>query len=190
MKSIHKILFIVKLDDMARKRTETLLALGAVAVGLLLTAFAGLFAYISITATKLHPDPQHVRSVMRSAPSSTWTGAAEQGRQVVRASLAEQNLPGVSVAVGVGGDIVWAEGFGWADLEKQLPVTPNLRFRIGTASTVLTSAAVGLLLEKNKLKLDEEIQKYVPEFPEKQWPVTLRQLMGHVAGVRNDGGDE
>ena len=112
-----------------------------------------------------------------------WADAVEQGRQIVRAALTEQNLPGLSVAVGVGGDIVWAEGFGWADLEKRVPVTPEMRFRIGTASTALTSAAVGLLLEKDRLKLDEEIQTYVPEFPEKQWPVTLRQLMGHMAGV-------
>jgi CubicO group peptidase (beta-lactamase class C family) len=55
---------------------------------------------------------------------------------------------------------------------------------------VLTSAAVGLLLEKSRLNLDEEIQTYVPEFPKKEWPVTLRQVMGHVAGVRTDGGDE
>ena len=71
-----------------------------------------------------------------------------------------------------------------------MPVTPETRFRIGTASTALTSAAVGLLLEKGRLKLDDEIQTYVPAFPKKQWPVTLRQLMGHLAGVRNDGGDE
>ena len=114
----------------------------------------------------------------------------QRARQIVRASLAEQNLPGLSVAIAAGGDIVWAEGFGWADLENHVPVTPDTRFRIGTASTALTSAAVGLLLEKGRLKLDEEIQTYVPAFPEKQWPVTLRQLMGHVAGVRNDGGDE
>jgi CubicO group peptidase (beta-lactamase class C family) len=55
---------------------------------------------------------------------------------------------------------------------------------------VLTSAAVGLLLEEDRLKLDEEIQTYVPEFPKKEWPVTLHQLMGHLAGVRTDGGDE
>jgi CubicO group peptidase (beta-lactamase class C family) len=79
---------------------------------------------------------------------------------------------------------------GYADLENRTPVTPNHRFRIGTASPVLTSAAVGLLLEQERLKLDEEIQTYVPEFPRKQWRVTLGQLMGHVAGVRNDGGDE
>ena len=94
-----------------------------------------------------------------------WAGAVEQGRQIVRAALAEQNLPGVSVAVGAGGEIVWAEGFGWANLENKVPVSPETRFRIGTASTALTSAAVGLLLEKERLKLDEKIQTYVPEFP-------------------------
>ncbi len=145
---------------------------------------------MSATATPLHPNPQDVPSVTHSAPSPKWADAVEQGRQIVRAGLTEQNLPGLSVAVGVGGDIVWAEGFGWADLENRVPVAPDTRFRIGTASTALTSAAVGLLLEKGRLKLDDEIQTYVPEFPEKQWPVTLRQLMGHVAGVRNDGGDE
>jgi CubicO group peptidase (beta-lactamase class C family) len=171
-------------------RAETWLALIALAVGALLAAIVGLFAYMSVTATPLHPDRQNVPSVTHSNPSRQWADAVEQGRQIVRAGLTEQNLPGLSVAVGVGGDIVWTEGFGWADLETRTPVAPHMRFRIGTASKVLTSAAVGLLLEKNRLKLDDEIQTYVPEFPEKQWPVTLRQLMGHLAGVRTDGGDE
>ena len=175
---------------MSKGRTQTWLALFVVAVGLAVAAILGLFAYVSYTATPLHPNPQDVPSVTRSAPLPQWADAVEQARQIVRAGLTAQNLPGISVAVGVGGDIVWAEGFGWADLENQVKVAPDMRFRIGTASTVLTSAAVGLLLEKGGLKLDEKIQTYVPEFPEKQWPVTLRQLMGHVAGVRNDGGDE
>ena len=98
---------------------------------------------------------------------------------LARASLLGQNLPGLSVAVGVGGDIVWAEGFGWADIEKRVPVAPGMRFRTGGVSMALTSAAVGLLLEKGRLNLDVEIQTYVPAFPEKQWPVTLRHLMGH-----------
>jgi serine beta-lactamase-like protein LACTB len=172
-----------------RSRTETWLALGAVAVGLLLAAFLGLWGFMSATAP-LHPKPQDVPAVKDSAPSPKWADAVERARQIARAHLIERNLPGLSVAVGAGGDIVWAEGFGWADLEKRVPVAPQMRFRIGTASTALTSAAVGLLLEKGRLKLDDEIQTYVPEFPDKQWPVTLRQLMGHVAGVRNDGGDE
>jgi CubicO group peptidase (beta-lactamase class C family) len=175
---------------MLKTRTETWLALIALAVGLVLAAIAGLWVWAGATARVLHPNPQDVPSVTHSAPPPEWREAVDEGRQVVRAGLAEQNLPGLSVAVGVEGDIVWAEGFGWADLDARMPVAPDMLFRIGTASTVLTSAAVGLLLEQGRLELDEEIQMYVPEFPKKQWPVTLRQLMGHLAGVRSDGGDE
>jgi len=174
----------------ARSRIQTWVVVIGVAVGLIPVAILGLWGYVSFTATPLHPNLQDVPSVTRSAPLPQLADAVEQGRQIVRAGLAEQNLPGLSVAVGAGGEIVWAEGFGWADLEKRVRVEPDTRFRIGTASTALTSAAVGLLMEKDRLTLDETIQTYVPEFPEKQWPVTLRQVMGHVAGVRSDGGDE
>ena len=166
------------------------MALVVGAIGLLLVAVLGLWGYMSATATPLHPNPKDLPSVTQSPTLPQWTNAIEQGRQILRTHLTEQNLPGLSVAVGVGGDIVWAEGFGWADLEDRVPVAPDKTFRIGTASTALTSAAVGLLLEKGRLKLDEVIQTYVPAFPQKQWPVTLRQLMGHTAGVANDGGDE
>ena len=160
------------------------------AIGGLIAAILGLFAYMSVTATPLHPDAQKVSSVRSAAPLPRWADAVERGRQIVRAGLTEQNLPGLSVAVGVGGETVWTEGFGWANIDSQVPVTPDTRFRTGDVSRTLTSAAVGLLVEKNRLNLDDEIQKYVPEFPKKQWPVTMRQLMGNIAGVRNDAGDE
>jgi serine beta-lactamase-like protein LACTB len=175
---------------MSKTRTETWLALIFVAVGLVPAALVGLWGYMSATATLLHPSPQDVPSAAGAPPVGKWAAAVEQGRQIVRAGLTEQNLPGLSVAVGAGGEIVWAEGFGWADLEKRVPVAPETRFRIGTASKALTSAAVGLLLEKGRLNLDEVIQTQVPAFPEKQGPVTLRRLMGHLAGVGTDGGDE
>lgn len=175
---------------MPKHRIQTWLALAVLAGGLLLAAIVGLWVFMSATAKTLHPDPREVPSVTRSAPLPAWIDAVEEGRQIVRTGLSEQNLPGLSVAVGVGGDIVWAEGFGWSDLANRVPVEPDTRFRIGTASMAITSASVGLLLEQDRLKLDERIQTYVPEFPDKQWPVTLRQLMGHVAGVRNDAGDE
>jgi serine beta-lactamase-like protein LACTB, mitochondrial len=173
------------------RRTHTVIAITVVAgIGLVLAAILGLWGFVSVTSTPIHSSAGEVPSVTQSAASSTWTDAVERARQIARAGVAEQNLPGMSVAVGVGGDIVWAEGFGWSDLEERVRVTPRTRFRIGTASTMLTSAAAGLLVENERLKLDEKIQTYVPAFPEKQWPVTLRQLMGHVAGVRNDAGDE
>jgi len=166
------------------------LALIGWAVALVGAFVVGLFVYVNATMKPLHPNAKDVQSVTASSPSRQWANAVEQGRQLVRASVVGQNLPGVSVAVGVDGDIVWAEGFGWADLEKRLPVAPGTRFRIGGASMAFTSAAVGLLLEKDRLNLDTDIQRYVPDFPEKQWPVTLRELMGHMAGITGDGGDE
>ena len=123
---------------MAKNRTPTWLGLILVPVGLLLVAIPGIWVYMSTTAGRLHPNPQKVPSVTYSAPSPKSAGAVERARQIVRARLTEENLPGVSVAVGIGGDIVWAEGFGFADLKTGVPVTPNHRFRIGTASTVLT----------------------------------------------------
>jgi CubicO group peptidase (beta-lactamase class C family) len=162
----------------------------ALAAGVVVVVIAGLLIFVMTTATPIHPAPEKVPSVTGSPPPARWTAAVEKARQIVRAGVSEQNLPGVSVAVGAGGEIVWAEGFGYADLENRVRVEPATRFRIGTASAALTSAAVGLLLDQGRLKLDDEIQTYVPAFPRKQWPVTLRQLMGHLAGVGNDAGDE
>jgi CubicO group peptidase (beta-lactamase class C family) len=173
---------------MAKGQTPAWIWLILVPVTLLL-AVPALWVFVSLTAKPLYPTAESVPTVMHAAALPEWAGDADQARRIVRASVAEQNLPGLSVAVGIDGDVVWAEGFGFADLRTSAPVTPKHRFRIGTASTVLTSAAAGLLLEDGRLKLDEEIQAYVPAFPKKQWPVTLRELMGHTAGVIPDGGD-
>lgn len=136
----------------------------------------------------MYRSPEDVPTEIRSAPSPKWAASVEKARQIVRATVAEQNLPGLSVAVGVdtdakGGDVVWAQGFGLADLYSNVSVTPSHRFRIGTASPMLTSAAVGLLLEDGRMKLDDDIQTYVPAFPKKNWPITVRELMGHTAGL-------
>lgn len=172
-------------------RWETWLTLLAVGIGGVLTLVAGLHIYMTTTATPIHPVVADVSAVAQQVPDSRWTDAANRARQIMREGLAQQNLPGVSVAVGVDDAIVWSEGFGWADLDKRVPVTPTHRFRIGSASNVLTSAAVGLLLEQGALKLDDEIQVYVPEFAKKPWPVTVRHVLAQVSGINaNVDGDE
>jgi CubicO group peptidase (beta-lactamase class C family) len=88
------------------------------------------------------------------------------------------------------GRIVYAEGFGFADLEHRVPVTPLTRFRIGSVSKSVTSAALGLLVQQGKLDLDAPVQRYVPGFPEKRWPITTRQVAGHIAGIRHYRGSE
>jgi serine beta-lactamase-like protein LACTB, mitochondrial len=172
-----------------RNRLKTWAALIVLTAGGLLAVIVGRPVYLSANATPLHPQPESAPSVARSEPSPQWSAAVDRARHIMRAGLAGQNLPGLSVAVGAGENIVWAEGFGWADMRTGRRVTPDTRFRIGTASTVLTSAAVGVLLEQGRLTLDGEMQTYVPQFPKKAWPLTLRQVMGHVAGVASDDED-
>jgi serine beta-lactamase-like protein LACTB len=165
--------------------TQHALTLATVALGVLVATGLGIYTFLTSMATTLHPNPKDVPSVMAEPPAPEWAEAVDHARQLARAGLVEQNLPGLSVAVGVDGRLVWAAGFGWANVEKKVPAGPRTRFRIGHASKALTSAGVGLLLEQGRMRLDDEIQAYVPAFPEKQWPVTLRQLMGHVAGIRH-----
>ncbi len=174
---------------MRKERMPIWLAIVLAVSGLLVVA-AGLGVFVSVTSRPLHPDLANVPTVAHSALSPASAAPVEKARQIALAHLTGKNLPGLSVAVGIDGDLVWAEGFGFADLKTSAPVTPAHRFRIGTASTVFTSAAAGLLLENGRLKLEGEIQTYVPPFPRKQWPVTPRVLMGHTAGLHTDGGDE
>ncbi len=164
------------------------IVIAAVAAAIVAIGTPPLFLWA--TAEPLHPEPRSAPSAMQSEPPPQWAAAVDRARLIVRSVLSGQILPGLSVAVGIGDDVVWAEGFGWADVETRAPVTPRTRFRMGTASTALTAAAVGVLLEKDRVNLDAEIQTYVPQFPMKPWPVTLRQLMGNVSGVGIEATDD
>lgn len=114
-----------------------------------------------------------------------WAPAVEEARAAVREIMDEAGVPGASVAVAVDGVIVWSEGFGWADVEQGVPVTTLTKFRAGSVSKTMTASGLGVLVERGLLDLDTPVQEYVPDFPEKRWPVTVRQLGGHTAGVRH-----
>ena len=119
------------------------------------------------------------------APAGPDAVAIQQARQFIRDTMAALGAPGASVAVMRRGHVIWSEGFGYADLEQQVPVTPLTRFRVGSVSKSLTSVALGRLVQDGKLDLDVPIQRYVPSFPVKRWPITARELGGHLAGVRH-----
>jgi CubicO group peptidase (beta-lactamase class C family) len=99
-------------------------------------------------------------------------------------------FPGISVALAVDGRIVWAEGFGWADLEQKIPVRPSSRFRVGSVAKSFTAALLASLYEDGGIDLDAPVQRYLPSFPEKTHPITTRQLAGHLAGIRHYQGEE
>lgn len=92
--------------------------------------------------------------------------------------------PGISIAVAVDGKVVWAEGFGLADLEECVPVLPRTKFRIGSTSKPLTAVGAVLLYDQGRLDLDAPVQKYVPQFPDKRYVITTRELLGHLGGIR------
>jgi len=116
--------------------------------------------------------------------------SAQQIREVSQAAAAaiETNrLPGLSVAVSKDGHI-WSAGFGKADLEQDVPVTAQSMFRTGSVAKWFTATAAMRLVEDGKLDLDAPIQRYCPQFPPKQWPITSLQLLTHTAGVRHNYG--
>jgi CubicO group peptidase (beta-lactamase class C family) len=111
-------------------------------------------------------------------------------RALVRDSMAAGKITGLSVTVAIDGAIVWSEGFGFADVENHAPVSRCTRFRIASVSKALTGVALAQLHERGTLDLDAPVQRYVPAFPAKPWPITTRQIAGHLAGIRHYRGDE
>jgi CubicO group peptidase (beta-lactamase class C family) len=127
------------------------------------------------------------------APGRDYVEARKHAAEIAQQWLA-RGIPGVTLAVAVDGQIVYAEGFGYADLEQRVPVWPTTRFRIASDSKPLTAAGLMLLVEQGKLDLDAPVQKYVPSFPEKGSDkgakITPRMLGGHLAGIRHYQDDE
>ena len=118
------------------------------------------------------------------------SAAIEAARALLDSVMEAQAIPGLSVAVGVGSQVVWSEGFGYSDLTHDVTVTPLTKFRVGSVSKPITAAAIGVLVEEGALDLDAPVQTYVPSFPEKRYPVTTRQVAGHIGGIRHYQGAE
>jgi serine beta-lactamase-like protein LACTB len=122
-----------------------------------------------------------------SAVAQTGKLSAEtQGKieSTIANFMAASKTPGISVAVVQDGEFVWSAGFGMADLENSVPATSQTVYRLGSISRSITATAAMELWEHGKLDLDFPVQKYCPAFPQKPWPVTTRQLLGHLAGIR------
>jgi serine beta-lactamase-like protein LACTB, mitochondrial len=114
--------------------------------------------------------------------------SAEKRTQIeaaVSKFMASTHVPGVSVAVVENGEYEWASGFGLADAENNAPAGEHTLYRLGSISKPLTAVGAMELFERGKLDLDAPVQKYCPAFPKKQAPITTRQVMGHIGGIRH-----
>ena len=93
--------------------------------------------------------------------------------------------PGCTVAVFEGGEIAYAHGHGMANLEYGIALQPRSVFHVASISKQFTALAVELLVSDGRVSWDDPIQKYVPEIPEYDHPVTLRHLVHHTSGIRD-----
>ncbi|MEZ5354608.1 MAG: serine hydrolase domain-containing protein [Bryobacteraceae bacterium] len=105
--------------------------------------------------------------------------------RLISEEMSRQGIPAVSVAVGVGGALQWSAGFGLADVENFVPAKASTVYRLGSISKPITAVAVMQLAETGKIDLDAPVQRYVPSFPAKPWPITVRRLLGHLGGIRH-----
>lgn len=93
------------------------------------------------------------------------------------------NLPGLSIAIRRKDELVFAQGFGFADVEKRVPVTPQTQFRAASVSKAITATALAKMMQDKVIDIDAPIARYLPQFPQKEYPITARLLSGHIAGI-------
>ena len=120
-------------------------------------------------------------------PLTAEAGAAQNPPpQKIDAIFTEFDHSGsVGCAVGVArnGEFVYKKGYGYANLDWDIPITPSTVFYMGSVSKQFTATAIALLAHEGKLNLDDDIREYLPEMPRRDPPVTIRHVVHHMSGV-------
>jgi CubicO group peptidase (beta-lactamase class C family) len=93
--------------------------------------------------------------------------------------------PGFALAIIKDSETIYKRGYGIADLEHNIPISSSSVFDIASTSKQFTAMCIALLARQGKLSLDDEIQKYIPEMPSYEYPITVRHLIHHTSGIRD-----
>ena len=123
-----------------------------------------------------------------SAPASTTEGGKID--DFVRSEMARQKIPGVAIAVVRGGEVLRQQGYGYANVELNVPVTADTIFQSGSMGKQFTAAAVMLLVQDGRLNLDDPIARYFPGTPPAFRAITVRHLLTHTSGIPDYTTDE
>jgi len=118
---------------------------------------------------------------------------AGEGRQAAQATQVDEifaqfvrpGSPGCAVGVYKDGGLLYARGYGEADLERGVRITPATVFLIGSTAKQFTAMSIWLLARQNRLSLEDDIRKHIPEMPVYGAPITIRHLLHHTSGVRD-----
>jgi serine beta-lactamase-like protein LACTB, mitochondrial len=124
--------------------------------------------------------------LLLSASLGYTQGSFKNATRFIKSIQADSETVGLSVTVAKEGKIIYSKGFGYESLEHEVKVDPGkTKFRIASISKALTSGAMGVLMNRNRLDVDMPVQLYAPYFPKKNYKITSRQVAGHVAGIRH-----
>jgi CubicO group peptidase (beta-lactamase class C family) len=91
--------------------------------------------------------------------------------------------PGCALGVARDGEFLYKRGYGYANLDWDIPITPTTAFYVGSLSKQFTAAAIILLSQEGKLSLDDDIRDYLPEMSVHEPPITIRQVIHHTSGI-------
>lgn len=116
-----------------------------------------------------------------ATPPSDWKARVDR----VFAEFDKGTSPGCAVALYQNGSIVYERGYGYADLEHDIRITPESTFYVGSLSKQFTAFAAALAVQRGRLALDDDVRKYVPELPSYGPPITVRHLVHHTSGLRD-----
>ena len=120
------------------------------------------------------------------APRHDYAAVARALETFIQRELAEKELPALSIALVDDQQIVWAQGFGFADPDRKVPATGESIYRAGSVSKLFTDIGIMQLVERGELDLDVPVTRYLPDFQPKNpfgKPITLRELMSHRSGL-------
>lgn len=123
--------------------------------------------------------------LLAQSPRALPAEAAARIDGIVAAEMARQNIPGVSIAMAYRNRLIHTRAYGTADLEHGVPVKATTAFRTASVAKPLTAAAVMALVEDGAIDLDAPLRTWCPAWPGKHPTITLRQVLGHQAGIRH-----
>ncbi|MEX2016726.1 MAG: serine hydrolase domain-containing protein [Candidatus Hydrogenedentales bacterium] len=110
--------------------------------------------------------------------------------EAVAAAREEAHIPGLSVAVVRDGELIWAKGYGLADVENEVAASEDTVYAWASVSKLVTAAGALKLVEQGAIDLHKPVQTWCPLFPEKPWPITPHHLLSHQSGIRHWRGFE
>lgn len=117
--------------------------------------------------------------------SQDLTSQIKKAEFLIQHHQRQTNTPGVQVALLEHGELVWSKAYGFADIELSKALQTDTPMRVASISKPMTSVVLGKLVEEGKIDLDEDIRTYVPEFQDKEVPITARHLAASTSGIRH-----